>query len=55
VPRKVRFIVPGAGRDIVFIQREVHHNPPLLPELFQQQPAPGMRVRRSSCGSVEPL
>jgi hypothetical protein len=55
VPRKVRFIVPGAGRDIVFIQREVHHNPPLFPELFQQQPAPGMRVRRSSCGSVEPL
>jgi hypothetical protein len=55
VPRKVRFIVPGAGRDIVFIQREVQHNPPLLPELFQQLPAAGMRVRRSSCGSVDPL
>jgi hypothetical protein len=54
VPRKVRFIVPGAGRDIVFLQREVHHNPPLLPGLFQQLPAAGMRVRRSSCGNVDP-
>lgn len=55
VPRKVRFIVPGAGRDIVFMQGEVHHNPPLLQGLFQQLPAAGMRVRRSSCGSVDPL
>jgi hypothetical protein len=55
VPRKVRFIVPGAGRDIVFVQGEVHHNPPLLQGLFQQLPAAGMRVRRSSCGSVDPL
>jgi hypothetical protein len=55
VPRKVRFIVPGAGRDIVFIQREVHHNPPLVPGLFQQQPPAGVRVRHSSCGDVSRL
>jgi hypothetical protein len=55
VPRKVRFLVPGAGRDIVFIQREVRHNPPLLPGLFQQLPAAGMRVQRSSCGGAAPF
>ena len=50
VPRRVRFVVPGAGRDIVFIQNEVQHNPPLSDGLFQLLPLPGMRVRRSSCG-----
>lgn len=50
VPRRVRFVVPGAGRDIVFVQNDVRHNPPLAPGLFQQLPAPGMRVLRSSCG-----
>jgi hypothetical protein len=49
VPRRLRFRVPGAGRDIVFVQAEVQHNPPLTPELFQQFPAPGLRVRHSSC------
>jgi hypothetical protein len=50
IPRKVRFIVPGAGRDIVFVQGDVRHNPPLTPGLFRQVPAGGMHVRRSSCG-----
>ncbi|HTV21595.1 MAG TPA: hypothetical protein VMG12_23060 [Polyangiaceae bacterium] len=55
VPRRVRFIVPGAGRDIVFIQGEVHHNPPLLAGLFQQLPPAGMRIRHSSCGNTTSL
>jgi hypothetical protein len=50
VPRRVRFRVPGAGRDIVFVQGEVHHNPPLVPGLFQQLQPAGVRARRSSCG-----
>jgi hypothetical protein len=50
VPRKIRFQVPGSGRDIVFLQNEVAHNPPLVPGLFQQSPAPGMHVRRAACG-----
>jgi hypothetical protein len=50
VPHKVRFLVPGAGRDIVFLQKDVRHNPPLTPDLFRQTPAGGMHVRRSSCG-----
>jgi len=51
VPRKLRFLVPGAGRDIVFVQGDVRHNPPLTPELFVQTPAAGMHLRRSSCGA----
>ncbi len=55
VPRRVRFLVQGAGRDIVFIQGDVHHNPPLVPGLFEQTPPAGVRVRRSSCGlGIEP-
>jgi hypothetical protein len=49
VPRRIRFEVPGAGRDIVFLQSDVQHNPPLVPGLFEQEPPPGVRVRHSSC------
>jgi hypothetical protein len=50
LPRRLRFQIPGAGRDIVFEQSEVVHNPPLTPELFRQQPSAGVRIRHSSCG-----
>lgn len=50
VPRRVRFEVPGAGRDIVFIQNDVRHNPPITQDLFRQMPPAGVSVRRSSCG-----
>jgi hypothetical protein len=50
VPRRLRFLIPGAGRDIVFIQGDVHHNPPLLEGAFHQIAPGGVRVRRSSCG-----
>lgn len=51
VPRHLRFEVPGEGRDIIFEQSEVAHNPPLSPELFTQVVPQGMRVQRSPCGS----
>jgi hypothetical protein len=54
VPRRLRFRVPGAGRDIVFIQSEVQHNPPITPELFSQFPPAGVRVRHSSCRVERP-
>lgn len=56
VPRRLRFEVPGEGRSILFEQVDVHHNPPLTPELFTQQPPPGMRIQRSPCGgpTLEP-
>jgi hypothetical protein len=49
VPRRLRFLVPGAGRDIVFVQSDVHHNPPLPDGVFHQIAPAGVRVRRSSC------
>ena len=55
VPRRLRFRVPGAGRDIVFVQGEVHHNPPLTPGLFRQAPPPGVAIRHSSCRSESAL
>jgi hypothetical protein len=50
VPRRIRFQVPGSGRDILFTQKEVWHNPPLIPELFTLPPPPGVRVQHASCG-----
>jgi hypothetical protein len=55
VPRRLRFQVPGAGRDIVLVQSEVHHNPPLTPGLFRQTAPPGVSVRHSSCRSERAL
>jgi hypothetical protein len=49
VPRKIRFVVTGSGRDIVFLQNEVAHNPPLVEGLFAQAPPAGSRVRHSAC------
>lgn len=49
VPRRLRFVVPGAGRDIVLEQAVVSHNPPLTPGLFEQSPPAGVDVKRSSC------
>jgi hypothetical protein len=49
VPRRLHFQIPGAGRDIVFVQLEVQHNPPVTTDLFRQLPPPGVRIRHSSC------
>jgi len=49
VPRRIRFVVPGSGRDIVLLQSEVKHNPPVFPGLFEQVPPAGARIRHSSC------
>jgi hypothetical protein len=49
VPGRVRFRVPGAGRDLLVIQKTVHHNPPLVPGVFQQEAPGGVRRERSAC------
>jgi hypothetical protein len=51
LPRRLRFVVPGAGRDISFEQSDVHHNPPLTAGLFRQAAPAGVRIRHSSCGA----
>ncbi len=50
VPRRVRFRVPGAGRDLIVLQKTVQHNPPLVPGLFEQQAPGGVRRELSTCG-----
>lgn len=50
LPGKLRFVVPGAGSDMLFEQSEVQHNPPLIPSIFRQQPSPGTVVQTSTCG-----
>ncbi len=52
LPRRIRFVVPSAGNDIVLEQGELHHNPPLVPGVFEPQAAPGSRVVRSRCGGA---
>lgn len=51
IPRRVSFRVPGAGRDLIVLHGEVHHNPPLVPGLFQQDPPSGVRFEYSACDS----
>ena len=53
VPRKIRFVVPGSGRDIVLLQNEVQHNPPLVEGLFSQEPPAGSRVQRAACSPTQ--
>ena len=52
VPRRIRFQVPGTGRDIILLQSDVKHNPPLFAGLFEQAPPAGVSIRHSSCPSA---
>jgi hypothetical protein len=52
VPRSVRIEVPPSGRDLVFKNKEQWHNPPLVPNVFEQTCPPGMHCRFSTCGGV---
>jgi hypothetical protein len=51
VPRRVRFRVPGAGTDLIVLQKMVQHNPPLVRGIFQQEAPGGVRRELSSCPS----
>jgi hypothetical protein len=52
IPRRIRFEVPGNGQDVVFLHKDVFHNPPLVPTLFQQQAPRGVRKVPSPCARV---
>ncbi len=49
IPRRIRFEIPVADRDVVFEQTSAEHNPPLLPNSFTQEQPPGVRRETSSC------
>lgn len=50
LPRTFRFVVETAGHDLALSTSEAHHNPPLIPHVFEQTKAPGVRVVASPCG-----
>jgi hypothetical protein len=49
VPRRVHFTVPLSERDVLFEQKEVEHNPPLIDGVFDQQQPRGTLLRRAQC------
>lgn len=49
VPRRIRFEIPIAERDVLFEQKNAEHNPPRLPNAFTQERAPGTRLEISTC------
>lgn len=49
VPRRLKFEVASEGHDVVLLARDVHHNPPLTPGVFEQLAPPGVSIRESSC------
>lgn len=49
IPRRIRFEIPLADRDVLFEQKSAEHNPPLLPLSFSQERPPGVRVETSIC------
>lgn len=49
VPRTLRLLVPETDQDLVFVNKELTHNPPLAGEPFKQAIPRGVRVRYSAC------
>jgi hypothetical protein len=49
LPRSLRFVVGDGERDLLLVNHELTHNPPLPAGVFQQSPPPGVAVRYSPC------
>ena len=49
IPRHLRIVSQASAQDVVIVQQDVAHNPPLTPGLFRQAPPAGVKVRESSC------
>jgi hypothetical protein len=50
LPARIRISVPDSGHDLVIVNEEVVHNPPLSDGDFKQSPPSGVRVRYVTCG-----
>ncbi len=50
VPRRVRLEVPGTDQDLILINKEVAHNPPIVQGAFRQKVPGGVQVRYAACG-----
>ncbi len=49
VPRRLHFVSSGGERDLLLLSRDVTHNPPLPPGVFEQPIPAGVVVRESEC------
>jgi hypothetical protein len=49
LPGRVRIEVPTSGRDVIFSNKEVWHNPSLSEGVFQQAPRRGTRLLNAIC------
>jgi hypothetical protein len=49
VPRRIHVVSEASGEDVLIVHREVHHNPPLLSNVFKQDAPRGVKIRTTSC------
>jgi hypothetical protein len=49
IPRRLRFVSPVAGHDVIFDHKEVVHNPPVRGSVFQLQAPRGVKKQMSNC------
>jgi hypothetical protein len=49
IPRRIHVVSEASGEDVLIEHRDVHHNPPLLPNLFKQDAPGGVKIRTTSC------
>lgn len=49
IPRHLHIVSDASGEDVVIQHRELWHNPPLAPGLFEQERPPGVKVQNSTC------
>lgn len=49
VPRRVHIVSDASGQDVIIQHRELWHNPPIAPSLFQQERPRGVKVENSPC------
>lgn len=49
LPHRLHFVTTNGEHDVVLASRDLEHNPPLVTDVFTQQPPPGARSRPSPC------
>lgn len=49
LPRHVRIVSEASAQDVIIVQHDIAHNPPLTAGLFRQAPPAGVKVHLSSC------
>ena len=49
IPRRLRLETPDTDQELVLRNKEVNHNPPLLPGVFRQDPPRGVSLREARC------